>query len=190
MSKIDLKTQEIDESNSDLDALIQTAQKDPQQFAALYDRFLNPLYRYLYQRLGNRQDAEEVTSQTFMAAFEAFSHYSHRGYFAAWLFSIARKKLADHYRKNRSLQPLDETSVLADDPHYMRQAIHSESLGTLNEAIRSLKEEERELLRLRFTAELNYRQIAVLLNKNEAAVKKSVYRLLARLQSQLEEENV
>lgn len=173
-----------------LDDLIQKARADPQQFAALYDRFLAPLYGYLYQHVANKQEAEELTSQTFLAAFEAFQSYRHRGMFAAWLFGIARKKLADHYRHWPREQSLEEVSEPAEDPHYLGQTVREERLAALKRVIATLPEGEKELLRLRFSAGLSFKEMALLLHKNEEAVKKSVYRLLARLQSQMEEQNV
>ena len=190
MSDIEIKPSPSAASLVELDLLIANAQKDPQAFALLYDRFLSPLYRYIYQRVHNKQDAEEVTSQTFLAAYEAFSAYHHRGYFAAWLFAIARKKLADHYRKTRNDQPLEDAFDLGEDPQYLGKAVRGERLGRLRQMLASLAEDEQELLRLRFSAEMSFKEMGVLLHKNEEAVKKSFYRLLARLQSQMEDENV
>lgn len=174
---------------TDLDTLIANAQRDRQQFAALYDRFLPPVYRYISQRVYNQQVAEEITSQTFLAAFEAFPSYRHRGYFAAWLFSIARKKIADHYRKDRHEQSLDQAIQIGENPHYLGQVISNERMQLLQKALMRLPEKEQELLRLRFSAELSFREMAVLSHKSEEAIKKSFYRLLAQLQSQMEEED-
>lgn len=190
MSDSEIKSYPSAASLADLDLLIANAKKDPQAFALLYDRFLSPLYRYIFQRVRNRQDAEEITSQTFLAAYEAFSAYHHRGYFAAWLFAIARKKLADHYRKAHFDQSLEDTSDLVEDPQYLGKAVSGERLGRLRQKVADLAEDEQEMLRLRFSAELSFKEMGVLLHKNEEAVKKSFYRLLARLQSQMEDENV
>ncbi len=127
-----------------------------------------------------------MTSQTFLAAFEAFPRYQHQGYFSAWLFSIARSKYIDHLRKTRTQpDPLDE-GVKADLEDPLGQVIETERAGELKKCIQALPEHEQELLRLRYVAGLSFAEIAVLSKKKEDAVKKSVYRLLARLQSQLE----
>lgn len=72
MSDIEIKPYPSAASLADLDLLIANAQKDPQAFALLYDQFLSPLYRYIYQRVHNRQDAEEITSQTFLQPMRHF----------------------------------------------------------------------------------------------------------------------
>ena len=85
-----------------LSDLITAARQDPAAFGKLYDRYVQPLYRYLYSRLGSVHEAEDITSQTFMAAYEALPKYREQGQFAAWLFQIARSKMNDHFRRNRS----------------------------------------------------------------------------------------
>src|SRR5512138_2277478 len=90
-------------------ASISASQQDPSAFSGLYDRYVQPVYRYLYYRTGSASDAEDLTSQTFLSALEALPQYRHRGCFAAWLFRIARGKLIDFQRKERKQLPLDET---------------------------------------------------------------------------------
>ncbi len=85
---------------------------------------------------------------------------------------------------------MEEAFDLAEDPQYLGKAVSGERLGRLRQMVAGLAEDEQELLRLRFSAELSFKEMGVLLHKNEEAVKKSFYRLLARLQSQMEAENV
>ena len=165
--------------------VVAAAQKDPAAFALLYDRYASPVYRYLLSRTGSIEESRDLTSQTFLTAYEVFPRYRHRGCFSAWLFSIARSKFIDHVRrKNRSAKTAIEPADGPPEP--LAQVIESERLADLRRRIGVLEEDEQELLRLRFAAGLSYGQMAALLNKNEDAVKKSVYRLLARLQSQME----
>ncbi len=165
-------------------ALVIAAQQDPAEFAAVYDRYIQPVYRYLYSRVEDAADAEDLTAQTFLAALEALPRYRHRGYLSAWLFAIARSKAMDFFRRRPSL-PLEEHP--ADQPDLLAQASRSDEIHRLAGLIRRLDSSERELIRLRFVAGLSFAEMAALLKKKEDTVKKSLYRLLARLQSQLEE---
>lgn len=165
------------------------AKTSPEAFAKLYDRYAPNIYRYLLSRLGNVAGAQDVTSQTFLRAFEMFPRYRHEGYFSAWLFAIARSKYVDYLRKakNRSETSIDHIQDPQED--LLQGVIRSERLAELKRLICKLSEEEQELLRLRFVANLSFAEMASLLERNEDAVKKTLYRLLARLQSQLEDQN-
>jgi RNA polymerase sigma-70 factor, ECF subfamily len=159
---------------------------DPNAFGVLYDRYVQPIYRYLVSRLCDSDRAKDVTSQTFLAAFEAFPRYRDKGYFAAWLFSIARSKLIDYLRKEQRQERArkNEPGIHPFDP--LQEIVQTERIEALRELLNRLPEDELELLRLRFVAGLSFADMAVLLKRNEDAVKKNVYRLLARLHSQLE----
>lgn len=168
---------------------VAAAKKDPQAFGVLYDQYASKVYRYLLSRLGNVEDARDITSQTFLTAFETLPRYVHKGYFSAWLFSIARSKCVDHWRKTqrRSETHADQVSEPLPDP--LLQVIETERAAQLKQCIGELLEEEQELLRLRFSSELGFGEIAAILHKNTEAVKKSLYRLLARLQTVLHDES-
>jgi RNA polymerase sigma-70 factor, ECF subfamily len=179
--KIDLRTTQDIEARQ-----VEAARTDPQAFGQLYDHYAPSIYRYLLSRLGAVDEAQDVTSQTFLTAFETFPRYQHRGYFSAWLFSIARSKYVDHLRKARGRPDRLEEEHPANSPDPLLHVIETERASELKQCIRQLAEGEQELLRLRFVAGLSFAEVASVLKKREDAVKKSVYRLLARLQSQLE----
>lgn len=186
ISEIDLEK----EQKTDIEAdLVAAAKVDISAFGQLYDLYVQQLFRYLYSRLGNREEAEDLTAQTFLAALEAFPKYRHKGYFSAWLYSIARRKIVDYFRRQRKITGLDQAEHLSVDPDLLKHAIKTERVAALRFCIGELSEKERELLRLRYVADLSFAEMAVLLKRNHEAVKKSLYRLLARLQSQLEEKN-
>lgn len=170
-------------------SMIQAARKDPDAFGVLYRLYVEKVYRYLYSRMGNVAEAEDVTAQTFLAAFEAFAKFKREEHFASWLFAIARNKTVDYYRQQKKTSPLGLTEDIAVESDPINEVIRSEQAAALAKFIQMLPEEERELLRLRFLAELSFAEIAHLLHRNEDAVKKSIYRLLARLHSQLEVTN-
>ncbi|HEY4579706.1 MAG TPA: sigma-70 family RNA polymerase sigma factor [Candidatus Acidoferrales bacterium] len=100
------------------------------------------------------------------------------------MFRIARSKVVDHLRR-RAPASLDE-SYPADSADLLAQVAHSEETARLSALIRALDGDEQELIRLRYVAELPFAEMASLLGRNEAAVKKSLYRLLGRLHKQLD----
>jgi len=170
--------------------IIAAARKDPQMFGELYSLYAQPVFRYLYSRIGSIPEAEDATAQTFLAALERFSKYRHDGYFASWLFSIARNKAMDHFRKQRKEAPLDEAEHIPVDANLLQQVIHTERTAALSKLISALPENEQELIRLRFVAELGFAEIGHLLGQKEDTAKKTLYRLLARLKVQLEDAHV
>jgi RNA polymerase sigma-70 factor (ECF subfamily) len=174
---------------TDEDRLVAAAKGDPREFDQLYLRYARPVFRYLYARIGSVQEAEDVTAQTFLAAFEAFGKYRHEGCFAAWLFSIARNKATDHFRCRQIDLAVDDAEQIPDEVDPLQKVIQTERAAALIGLINALPEEERELLRLRYVAELSFPEMGRLLERSEEAVKKAVYRLLARLQSQAEVSN-
>ncbi len=175
---------ELEEAN-----LVQAARRDPQAFGELYLLYVKPVFRYLYSRVGSVPEAEDITAQTFLAAYESFASFRQNGHFSSWLFAIARNKTMDHFRRHKNTTSIDDGVDIPvnDDP--LSGVIQSERSASLAKLIKALPEDDRELLRLRFLAAMTFAEIAHFLHRNEDAVKKTTYRLLARLHSQLEISN-
>ena len=181
------RTRASDSQSWDDDALAERACQDPYAYAQLYDRYLKQVYRYFLLRLGQRQEAEDLTSQVFLSALESLPRYQREGHFRAWLFGIARHKLADALRRRRPQVRLEEMGELPDgDETHLARLVRSEDLSRLVQVVASMDESDRELLSLRFGARLSFADLARLLKRKESAVKMSVYRLLERLEEQLE----
>ena len=97
--------------------LASEAQGSPSAFAELYRRHLTNVYRYLFSRVGNVDDAQDLTTQTFLAAKESIASYQGRGSFVAWLMGIARRKAVDRFRRRRKTVPLTVVEQLSSpDP--------------------------------------------------------------------------
>lgn len=177
----------FDHSTDEVDAAtIERAQRNPAEFAAIYREYVERVFYYLLSKADNRGDAEDITAQVFLDALQNLPAYQHQGHFSAWIFTIARHRLADFYRRRKlaSLDPGQE--IAAQNPDPLTQMIHDEHLHHLAELIAQLNDDERELLRLRFAAGLNFSEIAELQHKKLSTIKMSTYRLLARLKSQME----
>lgn len=169
--------------------IIRAARDDPKAFGKLYLLYVERVFRYLCGRLGNVHEAEDTTAQTFLAAFESFDKFRQDGRFASWLFTIARNKAIDLMRQRKNKISIDQVETISIEADPLNNVIRSDQVALLSQLIRALPEEDRELLRLRFLAGMSFSVIAHFLHRNEESVKKSIYRLLARLKSQVEVSN-
>ena len=185
---IELTLEKIDRMTDEA-RIIKAARQDPKAFGELYRLYVEQVFRYLFSKIGNLHEAEDVTAQTFLAAFESFDKFRQDGHFASWLFGIARNKAMDHFRRRDNLSSMDESSEIPVEDNTLSKVIQTEQEQALSKLIQALTEKERELLRFRFLAEMSFPEIARFLHRNEEAVKKRTYRLLARLHSQLEVSN-
>jgi RNA polymerase sigma-70 factor, ECF subfamily len=177
----------VDGDNPESEAqIIASAQNNPACFQALYDRWVLPIYQYIYFQTGNVPDAEDLTSQVFLAAYQALPRYHHNGHFAGWLFTIARNQTREFFRKRKREVPLEMANHAAARTDLMETIDHQEEINRLHTAVRNLAEEEQELIRLRYIAQLSFAEIATMLKRKEDAVKKSLYRLQGRLEGLLE----
>ena len=174
--------------NMDEDRLTEAARSDPRAFGELYRRYLTPLYRYLLSRTGNIDDAEDLCAQTFSEALQGLvqKHYRQGGCFPAWLFTIARRRLVDFYRR----RPQERLEDLPSPQPGLAEALEKEAdLQRLACLLQELDEERRELLRLRFSAGLSFSQISLLDGRSEAAVKMALYRTLDFLREHWEDQH-
>ena len=183
------KRQKSSEQKNEEALLISQAKLDATSFGKLYDLYAPSIYRYILSRTGNIQDAQDITSQTFLKVLERISSYHHRGYFSAWLFSIARSKYIDHFRMRNQEEKLIAKNNVDSQTDVLSIVVDRERLLNLDHILALLSDEELDLLRLRNVAELTFAEMAEILSRTEDAIKKKYYRLLARLQNQLEEEN-
>jgi len=166
---------------------VERAKHDPQAFAALYREYAARVYRYIYARVSNHQDAEDLTSQVFEAVLKGLGGFKGRMNFSAWIFTIARNKVVDSYRRRTPQVSLDVADTIpAEYSDPLSSLLDQEELGNLVSLVKTLDEEKQELIHLRFAAGLTYAEISDVIGKSEGAVKMSVHRLLQQLQEELE----
>jgi RNA polymerase sigma-70 factor, ECF subfamily len=157
--------------------LIAAAQADPGAFSVLYERHVARVYADALHSLHDPMAAEDVVSETFYRALANLSRYEWRGVpFSAWLYRIASNALATRYRQPATL-PLDADGDLQDcDPGPETLALRREQRRALHTAIALLPLPERQVLSLRYGQGLRYREMALILERTEGAIKQGLYR--------------
>lgn len=164
--------------------LAQQARADPEAFAELYRRHVTSVYRYHMAHTGNVHDAEDLTSQTFMAALEGIRSYRGTGSYIAWLMGIASKKRALFFRRTKPEVPLDAalhlpTPSLPTDKAASRRLQREQLLG----ALKTISSDRAEALILCFFSGLSFIEAAQALGKSESAVKMLISRGLQDLRT-------
>jgi len=165
------------------DAILATrAAIDTSAFAELYRRHCDRVYRYHIAHTGNVVDAQDLTTQTFIAALEGIAGFRGDGSFCAWLLGIARRKMALFYRSRRTEMPLVNANNLPDlSPSPEEKSHLSFQLSQISRAIRKIKHERAEALELCIFGDLSAAEAGKILGKSEAAVKMLVCRGLKDL---------
>ena len=172
---------------ADEDELVRQAQKDLTQFAVLYDRYVQRVYRFLLARTADVAEAEDLTSQTFLTAMQKLPTYRPNGHFLAWLFSIARNKQVDNFRKHQRRVVVELSENMPENhPDLMNDVIQKERQHALKQLLMELPEKEYELLALRLAARMSFAEMGTYMQKNGESVKKAYYRLLERLKARME----
>jgi RNA polymerase sigma-70 factor (ECF subfamily) len=165
--------------------LVLAAQADPDAFGTLYRRYRDRVYRYLRLRVSSDDEAADLTQQVFLNALTALPRYRERGApFAAWLFRIAHNLAANAQRGRGRTIAWERLSGIAlessaDDPEAV--VLRRERLARLQALFDELDAGKQELLALRFGAGLSAREIAPVVGKREAAVKKQLTRTIQTL---------
>ena len=164
--------------------LLRAAASSANAFAELYRLHVARVYRYHMAHVGNARDAEDLTSQTFMAALEGIRSFRGTGSFAAWLFGIASKKRLMFFRSSGSRPevPLD-AAVQTPSPELGtdKAAYHRLQLEAVSHALRQISTERAEALILTYFGGLSQAEAGRVLNKSEAAVKMLISRGLQDL---------
>lgn len=179
----------LDGPSSDERELVERAKRDPEAFGLLYERYVARIYRYLYYRTGNLQDAEDLTARTFYRALEHLPRYQERGLpFTAWLYRIAHNIVVNWQRdrRRRPVVALDSvvTHAAGDDPQEALE--EAEEQKRLMRAFQALAPDRQELLILKFVEGMSNAQIGAIMGRSEGAIKSLYHRTLLELKKNLE----
>lgn len=169
-----------DEGTAESEAeLVARARQDPASFGPLYARYVRPIYRYCYQRLGSKAAAEDATSQTFMQALAALPRWR-EGSFRAWLFTIAHHAVTDIQRRRPALALSEASDAIDAAPSPEEYALAAEARRTVAGLLDALPAEQRRVVELRL-AGLTGPEIARVLGRRPEAVKSMQFRAYARM---------
>ncbi len=176
-------------SQDELQQLVQKAsQGNAGAFGKLYDAYLDTVYRYVYYKVGYQAEAEDLTSQVFVKAWEAMPRYEWREIpFSHWLMRLARNAVIDHYRTARVHEGLEE-ELVSQDPGPQGHYLRGERARNLEAAIRQLPEDQRAVIVMRFIEEMDYAEVAAITGKSPGALRVAQHRALAALRKIIERE--
>lgn len=172
--------------------LISAAKADKTEFVKLYDKYFKQIYKFLLTRVADRQLAEDLTSETFIIALEKIDTFEYQGKpFSSWLYRIAINEINKHYRKSKSEQQAminkwheegekfdaADTTILEGENEQEKL----QNLKVLNESIRQLKQEDQDILSLKYFENLSYQEIAEILGITVTNVGVKLLRATERL---------
>ena len=163
--------------------LIEAAQQDPARFGDLYEIHFDRVYAYVSRRLGDRDAAQDVTSEVFHHALANLKHFEWRGApFGAWLMRIAANAITDRWRRqNRESGQASEIEAVSKDPN-PEEIQHRARLFAL---VRTLPEDQRRVIEMRFAEERSVREIALALGKTEGSIKQLQFRGIQKLREEV-----
>jgi RNA polymerase sigma-70 factor (ECF subfamily) len=161
--------------------------EDQEAFAVLYRRYVTLVYRYFYARTGDVQQAEDLTAQTFVAALEGLPRYRERGAFAGWLFTIAGRRLADHFRHRPTVRLDDVADRISPNSPPEASVEHTEQMTRLAHAVQTLSPDRAQAVALHFFGELSLSDTARVMGRSKAAVKSLIHRALRDLREKLDD---
>lgn len=154
--------------------LQRAVKRDRAAFAELYDRCIDQVYRHVYYRVASRDEAEDITQETFLRAWKAIDKYKRTGApFVAWLLVIASNLIIDHHRASKTLVPLEEVEISSNTAETDPAAVVEQRFDRsyVRSTILKLKGEKQKVIMMRFIDGFSYEDIARVLNKSEGAVR-------------------
>lgn len=165
--------------------LIQNAKGgDAASFGTLYDLYMPRIYRFVFLRTHHKEDAEDLTHQIFVSAWQNLGRYESRGFpFSSWLYRIATNAVIDHYRTAKTHSPLETIpeEILAK-PSEMGEAVDTAiDLHRVRVMLTKLEPEQQNVLLMKFVDDMSNKEVAEALGKSEGAVRVIQHRAIKKL---------
>ncbi len=157
-----------------------------EDFAFLYDKYAKKIYSFVYFKIQHQETAEDLVTQVFIKALEKISSFDiSKGTFQAWIYQIARNKVIDHYRTVKKVSNIDDVWDLQDGTDIERDIDIKNRLLDVEEYLKNLKAEQREVIIMRVWQDMSYKEIAEALGKTEASCKMKFSRTINKLRDEM-----
>lgn len=166
--------------------LIKQAQFDPRHFAPLYDAHYKPLFRFVYNRIKNREVTADLVQQVFLKAMLNIHKFEFRGHpFSSWLFRIAINEVNMLFRKAKVIEVEVRDKDAVELMNEMGQSENETQIRVCLHLIEKLPQEQSQLIEMRFFDKLSFQEIGEVLNITETNAKMRLYRILEKLKADL-----
>jgi RNA polymerase sigma-70 factor (ECF subfamily) len=159
-------------------------------FGVLYERYFDPIFRYLRLRLGDEREAEDLAATVFLRAYQALHRSQERGWrFSAFLYRIARNALADHFRSRREGMPIAGLETVSASKGDLDPQLAREMSERLLEVLDALPADYREVIRLRVILDLPTPEVAQWMKRSDGAVRVLLHRALRAARRRMQEDD-
>lgn len=169
-------------------SLIEAAQRDPACFAQLYENNFERVYAFVARRVGDRDLAQDLTSDVFHSALKNLARFEWRGApFAAWLFRIAANAIADRGKRAAQLESIKSRQLHENAPADEEDLAEVEHRARLFKLVEKLPNDQRRVITMRFAQQKSIGEIARNLGRSEGAIKQLQFRGLQSLRTMVGE---
>lgn len=168
--------------------LVKKAQNgETEAFGLLYDKYVAKIYRFIFLRVGQRADAEDLTQQIFLNAWQSINNFRWQGFpFSSWLYKIAANAVIDHYRGRKIQIDLESVAeiltVTTEASNFDREL----DLKNVWAAVGKLEPDQQNVIILKFVEDMNNKEIASALEKSEGAIRVIQHRALKKIKEHVE----
>jgi RNA polymerase sigma-70 factor (ECF subfamily) len=179
----------LSNTDGDLKIVERAVSGESSAFGLLYDKYQEQIFRFIYVKVGRREDTEDLAAQVFLQALTNLSDWRDLGYpFSSWLYRIARNAVADFYRASKKTASLEDIPV--EQLGLMARELEVDtdialSVHRVREAMSSLKEEYQDVLLMRFVDDMSIKDTAAAIGKSEGATKLLTHRAVRTLREKL-----
>jgi len=162
-------------------------QWDFEAFGALYDKYIDQIFAFVYRKTSDRQVAEDICSNVWMKALKSLEFFGNddNAYFKAWIYCIANNTIIDYYRTRKETVDAQEIELCGISDDFAAHIDAKNKLKSVMKYINELKPVEKEICVLRIWDDLSYKEIAKIIGKTEGTCKKVFSRSLAKIKANI-----